>query len=234
LYFSCKNYQELAQERITKVVGYFTTNPTKLVLHFSVFFYDFLRNLQEKPKHFYYLSYQLQGGPRKESLFCNVVPGAGGRRGLSKIPASSSSAGPGKGGGRVYVLLGVRFGARLWARGCRRARPAELRLGSRGGSVSAMKGAWVDLLATRGVPVSARDGLRMVGCGGEAGGGGAPVGRDGGHGARAGEGNRALYSRPVRRLMPCGPKGCASGASVPGDGGRTAGQTGRPYGGAAF
>jgi hypothetical protein len=36
-YFSCKNYQELAQERITKVVGVFTTNPTKLGLHFSDF-----------------------------------------------------------------------------------------------------------------------------------------------------------------------------------------------------
>jgi hypothetical protein len=57
--------------------------------------------------------------------------------------------------------------------------------------------------------------LRTVGCGGEAGGGGARVGRDGGHGARAGEGNRALYSRPVRWLMFCGPKGCASGARVP-------------------
>jgi hypothetical protein len=35
LYFSCKNYQELAQGRITTVVGYFTMNPTKFVLHFS-------------------------------------------------------------------------------------------------------------------------------------------------------------------------------------------------------
>jgi hypothetical protein len=31
-YFSCKNYQELAQARIT-VVGFFTMNPTKLGLH---------------------------------------------------------------------------------------------------------------------------------------------------------------------------------------------------------
>jgi hypothetical protein len=57
----------------------------------------------------------------------------------------------------------------------------------------------------------ARGRLGMVGCGGEAGGGGARVGRDGGHSARAGEGIRALYSRPARRLMPCGPKGGASG-----------------------
>jgi hypothetical protein len=47
LYFSCKNYQELAQERITKVVGYFTLNPTKLVLNFSdfsVIFYAIYKN----------------------------------------------------------------------------------------------------------------------------------------------------------------------------------------------
>jgi hypothetical protein len=54
--------------------------------------------------------------------------------------------------------------------------------------------------------VSTRDWLRVVGCGGEAGGGGAPVGWDGGHGASAGEGNRAFYSRPMRRLMSSGPR----------------------------
>jgi hypothetical protein len=32
-----QNYQELAQARITKAVGYFTTKPTKLVLHFFDF-----------------------------------------------------------------------------------------------------------------------------------------------------------------------------------------------------
>jgi hypothetical protein len=37
LCFSCKKYKELAQARITIVVGYFTLNPTKFVLHF----YDF-------------------------------------------------------------------------------------------------------------------------------------------------------------------------------------------------
>jgi hypothetical protein len=36
-YFSCKTYQELAQIRITKVVAVFTTNRTKLGLHFSDF-----------------------------------------------------------------------------------------------------------------------------------------------------------------------------------------------------
>jgi hypothetical protein len=42
-YFSCKNYQELAQARIRKVVGFFTANPTKLGLHFSDFFTDLTR-----------------------------------------------------------------------------------------------------------------------------------------------------------------------------------------------
>jgi hypothetical protein len=32
-----QNFQELAQARITKVVGFFTVNPSKLVLHFSDF-----------------------------------------------------------------------------------------------------------------------------------------------------------------------------------------------------
>jgi hypothetical protein len=66
--------------------------------------------------------------------------------------------------------------------------------------------------------------LGTVGCGGEAGGGGARVGRDDGHDARAGEGNRALYSRPMRRHVSRGPKGGASWTQVPGDGGRTTGK----------
>jgi hypothetical protein len=36
-YFSCQKYQETAQARITKVVGFFTTNLTKLGSHFSDF-----------------------------------------------------------------------------------------------------------------------------------------------------------------------------------------------------
>jgi hypothetical protein len=50
--FSCKNYHELAQARITKGVGFMTKNPTKLSLHFSNFstiFYGFYKIQQ---KHF--------------------------------------------------------------------------------------------------------------------------------------------------------------------------------------
>jgi hypothetical protein len=36
-YFSCENYPESDHVRITKVVVFFTTNPTKLVLQFSEF-----------------------------------------------------------------------------------------------------------------------------------------------------------------------------------------------------
>jgi hypothetical protein len=35
--FSCQKYQESDHVSITKVVGFFTTKPTKLGLHFSVF-----------------------------------------------------------------------------------------------------------------------------------------------------------------------------------------------------
>jgi hypothetical protein len=47
--FSCKNYQETAQARTTKVLGFFTSNPTKLGLHFFDFctiFYGIYKNQQ--------------------------------------------------------------------------------------------------------------------------------------------------------------------------------------------
>jgi hypothetical protein len=85
LYFSCKQYQELAQARITKAVGYFTTNPTKLVLHFSNFsliFYEIYKNHEIT---FTIGVHLLQQGPWKEVLFSNVVLGAAGRRGEAKF-----------------------------------------------------------------------------------------------------------------------------------------------------
>jgi hypothetical protein len=33
-YFSCQKYYEITQARITKVAGFFTTNLTKLGVHF--------------------------------------------------------------------------------------------------------------------------------------------------------------------------------------------------------
>jgi hypothetical protein len=113
---------------------------------------------------------------------------------------------PGKGRGVIWGLLG--FGSWLdWGRGAA-GEPARRSCGlpAAAARCSRRREHGLDLLATREVPVSIRDGLRVVGCGGEAGGGGARVGRDGEHGASAGEGNRALYSRPMRRLTSSGPK----------------------------
>jgi hypothetical protein len=70
-----QNYQELAQERITKVVGFFTTNPTKLVLHFSEFSTNFYAIYKNQQKHFTISVTNLQSGPRKELPLCNVVLG---------------------------------------------------------------------------------------------------------------------------------------------------------------
>jgi hypothetical protein len=98
LYFSCKNYQELAQARITKVVEFFTTNPTKLSLPFSVFstiFYAFYKNqlngftigdsLLHRGPWKVLDSYKYALGSRKTPrelwIPCNVVLGGGGRCG---------------------------------------------------------------------------------------------------------------------------------------------------------
>jgi hypothetical protein len=73
-------------------------DPTKLVFHFSEFYTIFYTIYKKQPKHFYYLSYQLQGGPRKELLFCNVVPGAAGQRGSPELSHSGGGFGRGMGG----------------------------------------------------------------------------------------------------------------------------------------
>jgi hypothetical protein len=99
LYFSCKNCQELAQERITKVVGYFTANPKKSGFHFSdfsVIFYIIYKNQQT---HFTILVALLQGGPRKDLGFCNVAPGRPGRGGLAKFRRAAAGLGQGRASG---------------------------------------------------------------------------------------------------------------------------------------
>jgi hypothetical protein len=98
LYFSCKNYQELAQGRITKVVGYFTVNPTKLVLHFSDFSTILYGFYKKQESHFTIGVTLLQEGPRKELLRCNVAPGAAGRRGWSNSRRARRRLGRGRAG----------------------------------------------------------------------------------------------------------------------------------------
>jgi hypothetical protein len=51
-----------------------------------------------QPKHFYYLGYQLQGGPRKEVSFCNVVPGWAGRCDSPELSHSGGGFGCGMSG----------------------------------------------------------------------------------------------------------------------------------------
>jgi hypothetical protein len=51
---------------------------------------------KKQPKHFYYLSYQLQGGPRKDFPFCSVVPGGGRPARLEQIPVRLAGVWPGK------------------------------------------------------------------------------------------------------------------------------------------
>jgi hypothetical protein len=81
-----------------KSCGYFTTNPTKYVLHFSdfpVIFYAIYKNQQT---HFTILVALLQGGPRKDLCFCNVVLGAAGRRGEAKFRRAAAGLGLGRAG----------------------------------------------------------------------------------------------------------------------------------------
>jgi hypothetical protein len=92
---------------------------------------------KKQPKHFYYLSFQLQGGPRKELLFRNVVPGRAGRRGSPELSHSGEGFAWGMGGeGRGGHLRPV----------CGRSsvsnRPAAPRRPGRGAPLSAGAPAW--------------------------------------------------------------------------------------------
>jgi hypothetical protein len=70
----------------------------KISFAFFRFFMILYAIYKIQPKHFYYLGYQLQGGPRKELLFCNVVPGRAGRRGAPELSHSGGGFGRGVGG----------------------------------------------------------------------------------------------------------------------------------------
>jgi hypothetical protein len=74
LYFSCKDYQDLAQARITNIVDYFTTNPTKLVVHFSDFSIIFYAIYKKQPKVKHYLRSNFHRGPWKFLQVYNHAP----------------------------------------------------------------------------------------------------------------------------------------------------------------
>jgi hypothetical protein len=102
LYFSCKSYQELAQARIKKVVGYLPANPAKLVLHFSdvsTIFYAIYKN---QPNHKYYLSYPFARRPSARIIVLQCGPWAAGRRGSGQIPAGPAAGPVGEGAGEVH------------------------------------------------------------------------------------------------------------------------------------
>jgi hypothetical protein len=121
LYFSCKSYQELAQARITKVAGYFTTNTTKLVLHFSDFstiFYAIYKN-QGNPLSCFSYHFAVQPSRRNTSLQCGPWARAAVR--LAGIRRARRRSRPGEDGGRVYGPQGLGFGGCLALGGGRRA-----------------------------------------------------------------------------------------------------------------
>jgi hypothetical protein len=157
LYFSCKNKQELSQARIAQVVGYFTTNPKTLELHFSDFSTIFYTIYKKQPKHFYYWSYHFAGRPSERFLSLQCGPWWRGRRGSGHNPAR---AGGGVGRGRVRGGARVaRAGlGRNWGRGWPAARlAAALGGGSRFGPNSCVEGSGVVRLGRALARVSARE-----------------------------------------------------------------------------
>jgi hypothetical protein len=87
-------------------VGYITTNPKKLVLHFSDFSVIFYAIYKNQEITFTISVALLQQGPWKEIFLCNVVLGAAGRRGLAKFRRGSLRFGRGRGGGWLGAHLG--------------------------------------------------------------------------------------------------------------------------------
>jgi hypothetical protein len=112
LYFSCKNYQELAQARITKVVGYCTVNPTKLVLHFYDFPVIFYAIYKKQEINLTIGVHLLQRGPWKDFYVCNVALGRSGRRRWEKSGELAGARGRGRTGEGSRGALGP-----VWALG---------------------------------------------------------------------------------------------------------------------
>jgi hypothetical protein len=72
-------------------------NPTKLVLHFSDFSVIFYAIYKNQQTHFTISVALLQGGPRKDPEFCNVVPRRGWPARVGKIRRARRRDWPGKG-----------------------------------------------------------------------------------------------------------------------------------------
>jgi hypothetical protein len=120
--------------RITKVVGFFSMNPTILVLQFSEFsmiFYTFYKILQSCNT---IEDGILHRNPCKESRLCNWVPRPWEAARLRPIPASRRRSRPGKRWGVTVGSPRVDGWSELGRRGCRRGEPTAAGSGCRGGS----------------------------------------------------------------------------------------------------
>jgi hypothetical protein len=134
--FSCKNYKELAQAGITKVVGLFTSNPTKLSLHFSDFcmiFYGIYKNQQNTctiwdgvlhrgPWKVFQIHTHAPGSrktPWKERGRCNWALGHGGRRFRPKSGELAARVAGERAGKRLGTHQGLIWVLGWGRRGCR-------------------------------------------------------------------------------------------------------------------
>jgi hypothetical protein len=101
---------EISSGKNNKSCGIFHRESNKIgfafFLLFSTIFYAIYK---KRPKNFYYLSYQLQGGPQKETFLCNVAPGTAGRCGRLDSGDRWRRDWSGTGGEGLWVAR-VRFG----------------------------------------------------------------------------------------------------------------------------
>jgi hypothetical protein len=72
-----------------------------MVLHFSDFSMIFYAIYKKQPNHITIGVNLLQGGPRKDLFFCNVVPGARAAVRFAGIRRARRRSWPGEDGGRV-------------------------------------------------------------------------------------------------------------------------------------
>jgi hypothetical protein len=119
-YFSCQKYSESDHVRITKVVGFHSMNPEKLVWHFSEFLQfsrDFLlhwTNLQENLHSFHYrqvLKFTQNTLLRSRTL--QLGPWTWGRRGSGQFRRAGGAPGLASGWARPGAHLGS-TGGRSW------------------------------------------------------------------------------------------------------------------------
>jgi hypothetical protein len=104
----------------------------------------------------------LQGDPRKESWFCNVVPRGGRPARLGQFRRGSLPAWPGKGWGRVLGSLGAYLGTRTGVERLRRAARRRPGRGGRCGCPAPARGGSGSGEASRLACVDAGEGGREV------------------------------------------------------------------------